>query len=137
MFSRISNSESTNIFKRILMVFFFNCRNWEKCVEKIGISIDKFDIHKYCVKMQGHKSNPPENISNLRALWLFQVQNSIHCTKAIRPFNLHPKKWFEGYPVKSTLFISGRQKHLRFSRAWHPFFSDSPYETQLFLRLLP
>ena len=26
------------------------------------------------------------------------------------------------YPVKSTLFFSGWQKHLRFSRAWHPFF---------------
>ena len=23
--------------------------------------------------------------------------------KVIRPFNLHPEKWFEGYPVKSTL----------------------------------
>ena len=39
-----------------------------------------------------------------------------------RPFNLHSEKWFEGYPVKSTLFFSGCQKHLRFSRAWHPFF---------------
>ena len=33
-----------------------------------------------------------------------------------RPFNLHPGKWFEGYSVKSTLFFSGWQKHLRFSR---------------------
>ena len=40
------------------------------------------------------------------------------------PFNLHPEKWFEGYPVKSTQFFSGWQKHLRFFRAWHPFFSD-------------
>ena len=40
----------------------------------------------------------------------------------ICPFNLHPWKWFEGYPVKSTLFFLGWQKHLRFSRAWHPFF---------------
>ena len=31
-------------------------------------------------------------------------------------FNLHPWKWFEGYPVKSTPFFSGWQKHLRFSR---------------------
>ena len=27
--------------------------------------------------------------------------------------------------------------HLRFSRAWHQFFSDLPYETQLFLKLPP
>ena len=40
-------------------------------------------------------------------------------------------------PEKSTLFFSGWQKHLRFSRTWHPFFSDLPYETQLFLRLPP
>ena len=39
-------------------------------------------------------------------------------------FNLHPEKWFEGYPVKSTQFFSGWQKHLRFFRAWHLFFSD-------------
>ena len=30
-------------------------------------------------------------------------------------FNLHPWKWFEGYPVKSTPFFSEWQKHLRFS----------------------
>ena len=24
-----------------------------------------------------------------------------------QPFNLHPEKWFEGYPVKSTLFFQG------------------------------
>ena len=33
------------------------------------------------------------------------------------------------YPI-----FSGWQKHLRFFRAWHPFFSDLPYETQLLLR---
>ena len=32
------------------------------------------------------------------------------------PFSLHPWKWFEGYPVKSALFFSRWQKHLRFSR---------------------
>ena len=32
------------------------------------------------------------------------------------PFNLHPWKSFEGYRVKSALFFSGWQKHLRFSR---------------------
>ena len=55
----------------------------------------------------------------------------------IHPSDMHPEKWFEGYPVKYILFFLGRQKHLRFSRALHPFFSDLPYETQLFLRLLP
>ena len=38
------------------------------------------------------------------------------------PINLHPWKWFEGYPVKSALFFSGWQEHLRFSRAWHQIF---------------
>ena len=38
------------------------------------------------------------------------------------PFNLHPWKWFEGYPVKSTPLFSRWQKHLRFFRSWHPFF---------------
>ena len=32
------------------------------------------------------------------------------------PFNLHPEKWFAGYPVKSTLFFSEWQKHLIFAR---------------------
>ena len=32
------------------------------------------------------------------------------------PINLHPWKWFEGYPVKSALFFPGWQKHLRSSR---------------------
>ena len=50
------------------------------------------------------------------------VKKVVDKTQFIRPFNLHPEKWFEGYPVKSTLFFSGWQKHLRFSRAWHPFF---------------
>ena len=40
-------------------------------------------------------------------------------------------------PIKSTLFFSGWQKHLILFRAWHPFFSDLPYETQRFLRLPP
>ena len=40
-------------------------------------------------------------------------------------------------PCKIYPIFSGWQKHLRFSRAWHPFFSDLPYETQLFLRLPP
>ena len=32
------------------------------------------------------------------------------------PFNLHPEKKYKGCPVKFTLFFSGWQKHLRFSR---------------------
>ena len=60
-------------------------------------------------------------------------KNSIH----ISLFNLHPEKWFDGYHINSTLFFSGWQKHLRFSRALHPFFSYLPYETQLLLKLAP
>ena len=31
----------------------------------------------------------------------------VHAILVNCPFNLHPGKWFEGYPVKSTLFFSG------------------------------
>ena len=40
-------------------------------------------------------------------------------------------------PCKIYPIFSEWQKYLRFSRAWHPFFSDLPYETQLILRLPP
>ena len=33
-------------------------------------------------------------------------------------FNLHPWKWFEGYPVKSALFFSRWQKHHRDFLGW-------------------
>ena len=40
--------------------------------------------------------------------------------KLSRPLNLHPEKLVEGYLVKSTLFFSGWQKHLRFFLGWQP-----------------
>ena len=56
--------------------------------------------------------------------------------KSIRPFNLHPEKWFEGYPVKSTqifirctLIFLGCRHALIFLGYSLIFFSD---ETQLF-----
>ena len=51
----------------------------------------------------------------------------ISCFPNTRLFNWHPGKWFEGYSWKSTPFFSGWQKHLRFSKAWHPFFLALPY----------
>ena len=40
----------------------------------------------------------------------------------ICPFNLHPKKWFEGYPVKSTQIFFSRCSPAFFSNleVWHP-----------------
>ena len=63
-----------------------------------------------------------------------------------RPFNLHPEKWFDGYPVKSTQICIGY--HLRFFRIasnqiffevltwfffwfWHPNFSSYHSEKNL------
>ena len=71
------------------------------------------------------------NISTYITDWshLIWLKSIFYC-----PFNLHPEKWFERYSVKSTLFFSELQKNLRFSRIWFLFFSDLPYETQLFLR---
>ena len=43
-----------------------------------------------------------------------------------RLFNLHPEKWFEGYPVKSTQIFLGC--HLRFFRV---------ASTQIFFRMRP
>ena len=43
--------------------------------------------------------------------------------KVNRPFNLHPEKWFEGYPVKSTQIFSGCSPD---------FFLFYKYDTQLF-----
>ena len=35
--------------------------------------------------------------------WFFSIRG----WSLSRPFNLHPEKWFEGYPVKSTQIFSG------------------------------
>ena len=36
---------------------------------------------------------------------VFERSNILKAIRFVnsRPFNLHPEKWFEGYPVKSTL----------------------------------
>ena len=54
-----------------------------------------------------------------------------------QPFNLHPEKWFEGYPVKSTLFFQGvktTMAHIFFWFMKPSFFSGChPRKSQVFL----
>ena len=60
------------------------------------------------------------------------------------PFNLHPEKWFEGYPIKSTpifiectLIFLGCHHALIFLGYSLDFFLIYKYETQFFFKLPP
>ena len=54
------------------------------------------------------------------------------------PFNLHPEKWFEGYPVKSTQIFYRVPPHSDFYRVltWF-FFSDLQVWNPAFFKLPP
>ena len=63
--------------------------------------------------------------------YLFDIFPSLICTlirKSQAPCKIY---LFQGGKSTST------KKHLTFSRAWHPFFSDLSFEIQLFHRLAP
>ena len=80
--------------------------------------------------------------SSYFVIW-YNINGNEHLEFVTHPFNLHPEKWFEGYPVKSTQIFIGC--HLRFVRvastqiflgcspdffsdlqAWHPTFFKLP-----------
>ena len=68
----------------------------------------------------------------------FFVLNWLYLSVDWWPFliNLNPEKWFEGYPVKSTIFFQGGKSTWYFW-SMEPFFSDLPDKTEHFLRLAP
>ena len=74
--------------------------------------------------------NSPFNNSFSNTFFFISIWNNkkerfyIECWPYIRPFNLHPDKWFGGYPVKSTQIFIGC--HLRFFRV---------ASTQIFFRV--
>ena len=72
-----------------------------------------------------------QHCTNFRSFAISAIDNNAD----IPPFNLHPEKWFEGYPVKSTqIFIGCTLIFLGYSL---DFFLIYKYETQLFFKLPP
>ena len=47
------------------------------------------------------------SISTSSKSYSIKVTRRASWCKEEHPFNLHPEKWFVGYPIKSTLFLQG------------------------------